>query len=372
MTAIYSFFILICFVVGWRGSSRNHIYRGKSKFYSVFQMEVDESGKAKPNLPEGLASMMRRQGYHFVGRHSATKICGYASASLKGGGTCYKHQFYGISSWRCIQSTPALGCNLACAFCWRIIPEEEGYKWNEINTKGEWDEPKEIVDGLIGQHRNIITGYKGNGKTVRSRWEESNEPAHVALSLAGEPLFYPKMSKLIEEFHSRGISTFLVTNGTMVGALRKLKVMPTQLYVSIQAPNKEAYEKTVRPKNLNATWGNFLSFIKIFSELKARKVFRLSMVKGLNMTDPKGYAELIKIGRPQYVEVKGFVFVGGSRNPKRGLSYDRMPDKQEILEFAQRIADESGYLMTDYHEKSKVALLCADEDAARDRKIRFG
>ena len=323
-------------------------------------------------MPKGLADTLRRQGYHFVGRHSATKICGYASRSLKGGDSCYKHQFYGISSWRCMQATPALGCNLACAFCWRVIPEEEGYKWNELNGSGDWDEPAEIVDGIIDQHRNIITGYKGNEKTVLTRWMESNEPAHVALSLAGEPLFYPKMDELLDEFRSRGISTFLVTNGTMVSALKQLRVMPTQLYVSIQAPNKEVYEKTVRPKNLNATWGNFLSFLRLFSELKARKAFRLSLVKELNMTDPKGYAELIKMGRPQYVEVKGFVFVGGSRNPKRGLSYDRMPDKREILEFAREISDECGYAVTDYHEKSKVALLCSDKNAEENRKIEFG
>jgi tRNA wybutosine-synthesizing protein 1 len=132
------------------------------------------------------------------------------------------------------------------------------------------------------------------------------------------------------------------------------------------------YEKTVRPKNLNATWSNHLEFLRMFSELKGRKVFRMSLVKELNMTDPKGYAELVKIGKPQYVEVKGFVFVGGSRNPKRGLSYERMPGRQEILDFAQKVADESGYLMTDYHEQSKVALLCVDEKAAENRKINFG
>ena len=327
--------------------------------------------KTKPNLPEGLADAMRKQGYHFVGGHSATKICGYASRSLKGGDSCYKHQFYGVTSWRCMQATPAMGCNLACRFCWRTIPEEEGYKWNELNASGGWDEPKEIVDGMIEQHRNIVTGYKGNENTVMQRWRESNDPAHVALSLAGEPLFYPRMNELLDEFHSRKISTFLVTNGTMVNALKALRVMPTQLYASIQAPNSEVYGKTVRPKNLSATWRNHLSFLQLFSGLRARRAYRLSLVKDLNMTDPAGYAELIKIGKPQYVEVKGFVFVGGSRNPKRGLSYERMPDKQEILDFAREISERCGYAMTDYHESSKVALLCADDKAANDRKIKF-
>ena len=89
-------------------------------------MVAGEADALGPKLPGSLAASMRKQGYHFVGRHSATKICAYASRSLKGGGTCYKHQFYGLRSWRCVQSTPALGCNLACAFCWRTIPDEVG------------------------------------------------------------------------------------------------------------------------------------------------------------------------------------------------------------------------------------------------------
>ena len=89
------------------------------------------------------------------------------------------------------------------------------------------------------------------------------------------------------------------------------------------------------------------------------------------MVNAKGYAELIRKGRPHYVEVKGFVFVGGARNEKRNLSYERMPNKDEIRSFAEEIARESGYILADYHESSKVALLCADNDAVKKRMILF-
>ncbi len=324
-----------------------------------------------PNVPEGLEKMMRRQGYHFVGRHSATKICNYTSESMKNGESCYKHRFYGIRSWRCIQATTAIGCNLACSFCWRIIPEEEGFKWNEMNAGGKWDEPEKIVEGLISEHKRIITGYKGNEKVDMRRWEESNDPAHVALSLTGEPLFYPKMNQLLRAFHDRGISTFLVTNGTMVNALKALTVMPTQLYVSVQAPNREIYGKVTRAKNLAATWDNFMEFLGIFSRMNTRRTFRLTLVENLNMTDVGGYAHLIEVGKPHYVEVKGFVYVGGARNEKRGLSYEQMPRENSILEFAKEIAEKTGYSVADYHASSNVALLCADQNAARSRIIRF-
>ncbi len=313
---------------------------------------------------------MAKQGYHFVGRHSATKICGYTKSSMTGGNACYKNTFYGIQSWRCIQSTPAIGCNLSCSFCWRIIPEEEGYKWNELNAGG-WDEPAEIVDGLIQQHRNIVSGYKGNKHVDMKRWEESNEPAHVALSLTGEPLFYPKMNELLMEFHKRGISTFLVTNGTMLNALKRLTVMPTQLYVSVQAPNKELYDKITRPKSLNASWDGYNRFLDVFSTMETRRVFRLTLIRGLNFTDPEGYAQLIKRGKPHYVELKGFVYVGGARNPARNLSYGQMPAKDEIMEFAEKVAMLSGYHFTDYDTNSKVALLSIDRNAADNRLLHF-
>ena len=200
-----------------------------------------EKLEPNPHMPAELAEKMKKQGYHFVGKHSATKICNYTASSMKKDGEgCYKNRFYGIISHRCIQATPAVGCNLACSFCWRIIPEEEGFKWNEINTISQWDDPVKIVDGLVEEHKKIISGYKGNEKVDTAKWFEAQDPAHVALSLTGEPLFYPKMSELLAEFRRRKISTFLVTNGTMVNALKSLTILPTQLYVSIQAPRRAA------------------------------------------------------------------------------------------------------------------------------------
>jgi tRNA wybutosine-synthesizing protein 1 len=336
-------------------------------------LTVQRQEKASPHMPAELARTMRKQGYHFVGRHSATKICNYTASSLKRGTrshTCYKHRFYGIRSWRCIQATPAIGCNLACSFCWRIIPEEEGFKWNEINALGEWDDPAMIVEGLIKEHKRIISGYGGHTDVDAERWSEAQDPAHVALSLTGEPLFYPKMNQLIAEFHKRGISTFLVTNGTMAKALCALTTLPTQLYVSVQAPNKEVYERVTRPKTVGA-WDNFQRFLQVFSGLETRRVFRLTLVKGLSLTDASGYAELIRKGRPHYVEVKGFVYVGGARNKVRNLSYEQMPSREEIRSFAEEIARESGYIFADYHESSNIALLCSDSESARNRIISF-
>ncbi|MGC8730139.1 MAG: 4-demethylwyosine synthase TYW1 [Candidatus Micrarchaeia archaeon] len=323
-------------------------------------------------MPQELKKKMEKEGYHFVGKHSAIKTCEYTSKALRGETLCYKNTFYGIKSWQCMQSTTAIGCDLACRFCWRLIPEEEGFKWNELNAIDEWDDPNDIADGLIKEQRRLISGYKAfaNTEEKMQRWKEANLPAHATLSLTGEPMFYPKMNELIKVFTERGISTFIVHNGTLPEAILALKNMPTQFYISLQAPNKELYMKVTRPKIPDA-WERFLKSLSIMKDMKTRTVLRLTLVKGLNMTDADGYASLIKIAMPNYVEVKGFSYVGGSRNEARELSLESMPKHEEIKAFAEELASKISYKISAEHRLSRVVLLCRDEDSERNRIIDF-
>jgi tRNA wybutosine-synthesizing protein 1 len=323
-------------------------------------------------MPVELKQRMQKQGYHFVGEHSAVKICEYTANGIRGKTLCYKYTFYGIRSWQCIQGTPAIGCDLGCSFCWRLIPEEHGFKWNELNAVSKWDDPVLIVENMINEQRKIISGYKGGleDKLLLKRWEEANSPKHVALSLTGEPMFYPKMGALLSEFHKRGISTFLVHNGTLPEALERLNPLPTQLYVSLQAPNAEIYEKTVRAKIPNA-WQRFNDALAVMRRLNTRTVLRMTLVKGLNMCDPEGYSNLIKIAMPNYVEVKGFSFVGGAREDTRGLNLSSMPDHQEIKAFASELSRLTGYIITAEHSPSRVVLLSRDEESKKKRIIDF-
>lgn len=321
-------------------------------------------------IPEKLLELMKKQGYHIVGNHSAVKICKYTHDTLLNKTPCYKNEFYGIRSWRCLQATPSIACNLACRFCWRIIPEEIGLNWNELKKLEKYDEPKEIVEGMIEAQRKIVSGFKGNPKTNKKRWEEANDPAHATMSLTGEPLMYPYMSELLDEFHKRKMSTFVVSNGTLPEALEELETLPTQLYISMQAPNKEVYLNTVRPK-ISGAYEKFLHTLQIFSTLKTRRVLRMTLVRGLNLVDPEGYSKLIDIGKPDYVEVKAFVFVGGSRSPNRGLSLSDMPSMDEIRSFANKLAELTGYIPSGEHIPSRIVLLAKNKKVAERAKIKF-
>ena len=69
--------------------------------------------------------------------------------------------------------------------------------------------------GSLSAQEKILTGYKGNPKTNWRKFQEALTPKHVAISLTGEPTLYEPLGDLIEAFHQKGFTTFLVSNGTL-------------------------------------------------------------------------------------------------------------------------------------------------------------
>lgn len=314
---------------------------------------------------------MLKQKYHFVGSHSSVKPCKWLKESIVRNRTCYKHEFYGIRSWRCLQCSPSVNCTLSCRFCWRVQPIDFGLRIDETRAPKKWDEPAAIAEGLISEQKRIVSGYKGFSGSDLTRWEEAKDPAHATMSLTGEPTMYPYLSELMDEFHKRKMTTFLVSNATLPEKISALTTMSTQLYYSMQAPDRETYAKVCRPQ-LPDAWERFNESLELMRTLKkTRRTLRMTLVKGLNFSYPEGYAKLVAKAEPDYVEVKAFVFVGGSRADNRGLSLELMPKHDEIKEFAAKLAAETGYLPSAEHAPSRVMLLCKDEEAEKKRKLKF-
>ncbi|MDD5111641.1 MAG: 4-demethylwyosine synthase TYW1, partial [Candidatus Altiarchaeota archaeon] len=70
---------------------------------------------------EDIRPLLEKQRYKTAGSHSAVKLCHWAKKSILNEGYCYKQQFYGIQSHRCLQMTPAVAwCTHKCVFCWRM------------------------------------------------------------------------------------------------------------------------------------------------------------------------------------------------------------------------------------------------------------
>lgn len=295
---------------------------------------------------------LEKKGYRFAGEHvhAANKICHWTRKSIVDDGCCYKEQFYGIKSHRCLQMSPAVPyCQHKCMFCWRDT-EITKTSWDT----DDYDDPKTIIEDCIENQKKLLCGFFGNEKANPKKLEECVKPSNAALSLAGEPLLYPEINQLIEEFHKQDFTTFLVTNGESPQDLANLQDHePTQLYVSLDAPNKDVYKRVCKPQVENG-WEKLQESLDLLSTMDTRKVLRITSVKDLNMTNTDEYAKIISNADIDYVEIKAYMFVGDSRNR---LEWENMPKTVDIQNFAQEVAEKSGLEIVDEVEKSRVLLL---------------
>jgi len=305
------------------------------------------------SISKDLIRLLKTQKYHLVGRHSAVKRCRWFYETLVHDRPCYKQRFYGIKSHQCIQMTPTvLYCTMRCRFCWRAQSGDLGLKWEETQLpKG--DDPEEIVERCIQAQLKILSGYKGNPKTNQAKYKEALTPRHAAISLTGEPTLYPLLGNLIRGFHKRGFTTFLVTNGTVPEALSQLRDEPTQLYVSVCAPDEKTFLEACRPQ-IPSAWEKLNETLSLLPSFKCPTVARLTLVRNLNLKRPDLYAQLIEKAGLTYVEPKAYMHVGFSR---LRLGFENMPTHREIREFAAKLAKETGYNILDEAPESRVVLL---------------
>ncbi|MBI5000794.1 MAG: 4-demethylwyosine synthase TYW1 [Euryarchaeota archaeon] len=296
-----------------------------------------------------LRAILEKQQYRVVGGHSGVKLCHWLGQKMLHGRACYKEQFYGIRSHRCLQMTPALNnCTQSCLFCWRF----QGFSERDL---AECDEPADILDGAIKAQKKLITGYKGDPRCPREMWKEANEPNQVAISLAGEPTLYEKLGGFIAECHDRGMTTFVVTNGTCPEALERLDPLPTQLYVTVAAPDEATFKKLCVPVVPKA-WARLQKSIDLFPSLDTRRVVRHTLVKGWNLGREGEYAAIDRRAEPHFIEPKGYVFVGYSRER---MAIANMPSQDEVMAFSGKLAETLGFQVAGEKRDSRVCVLAS-------------
>ena len=291
---------------------------------------------------------LTHQQYRIVGKHSAVKVCGWTKNMLRGEGGCYKLKFYGIQSHKCMQMSTNMSCANRCTFCWRGDKAPVAKKW-------EWavDDPDLIIEESIKAHHKLLEGFKGNEKVTPNMYDASKTVGHVALSLIGEPIMYPKINALCKKFHARKISTFIVTNAQYPASIRKLKTI-TQLYLSLDAPNPDTLKLIDKPLFIDY-WKRYLKSIDEAAKKKYRTTARLTVVSGVNDIEPENYAKLIVRGDFDFVEVKGYVHVGESR---KHHTRDQMPEHERVKNFALKVLEYlPEYELCSEHHPSKVVLI---------------
>jgi tRNA wybutosine-synthesizing protein 1 len=325
-------------------------------------------------ITENIKKILEKQHYKIIGKHSAVQICRWTKKSLKEEGVCYKEKFYGIKSHRCCQMTPAvMWCDNRCLHCWRAIEYTLGNK-----MEGKLNSPSEIIDGCIKAQRELLQGFKIDknsskvqlSKANQKKYSEAQEPTQFAISLSGEPLIYTLIGDLVKELRKRGKTSFIVTNGLHPEKILEMsskKQLPTQLYVSVNVPREEMFQKFHR-SCLKDGWEKLMETLEIFSKIKnkTRTIFRMNLIKNLNMEEKmiSDYVKLIKKANPLFIELKSYMSVGFAR---KRLGYERMPTSEEMKMFARKLLEMLGedYVLLEEHEFSRAYLIGRKENKRR-------
>lgn len=304
------------------------------------------SKNAKPEAPPEPKEMvpktsptyaaLTKQGYKIIGSHSGVKICRWTKSALRGRGSCYKNSFYGIKSHLCMETTPSLSCSNKCVFCWR-------HGTNPVGTTWRWkvDPPEMIFNGAKEGHYAKIKSLRGVPGVRAERFGEAMRIRHCALSLVGEPIFYPHINEFLSLLHNEHISSFLVCNAQHPDHLEALHRV-TQLYVSIDGTNRDSLRKISKPLHRDF-WERFQRCLDILREKRnvQRTVFRLTLVKGFNIEDEAmGYADLVEKALPCFIEIKGVTYCGTSSSAGAGLTMQNVPFYEEIVTFVKALNSE--------------------------------
>ena len=136
--------------------------------------------------------------------------------------------------------------------------------------------------------------------------------------------------------------------------IENLDPLPTQLYVSVDAPNKEIFDRICKPKFDQGAFHKLEQTLELLPSLDTRTVCRHTLIKNESMGYHEDFARLDNLADPDFIEAKGYVFVGNSRN---NLSIDNMPSHTEVMDFSHELAPMVGREVLSDRRESRVALI---------------
>lgn len=293
-----------------------------------------------------------------VSDHATVELCHWTKKSFKNEGDCYKMKFYGITTHRCMEFSPAgMYCENRCIYCWRPM---EFYNSMEM-PEDRIAEPEVVVTNLMKERKKLIMGHYGDPRQDKKKLDESLLPSHYAISLSGEPTMYPKLPQLIKYLKTlpETKSIFLVTNGQEPKMLQRLQdedSLPTQLYLSTNAPNEKIFQIVNKPKYKDS-WERWNLSLEMLSKMDTRTVLRVTLIKDFNSNFElvPEYAKLFKKANPHFIELKSYMHVGRSTNR---LDYSNSLEMEEVRGFSNEVANKSDiFSVMDESVMSRIVVL---------------
>jgi len=322
---------------------------------------VDNDDEGLIQIKPAIAAQLKKAKYG-VADHSTVELCHWTKKSFKHEGSCYKHQFYGILTHRCMEFSPAgMYCENRCVYCWRPM---EFYDSMEMKPE-QVAEPEQILRKLMGERKKLIDGFYGDSRNDKQRLDESLLPTHYAISLSGEPTMYPKLPELIKYLKSLEAtkSIFLVTNGQEPDMIQKLQdedALPTQLYLSTNAADYESFLRINKPK-YDDSWERWNRTLDMLKDLDTRTVLRITLIRNYN--DQKemipAFVKMFRKASPHFIEIKSYMHIGRSTNR---LEHENMLEMEEVKKFSEQIAKESKiFSIMDESLVSRISILQNNE-----------
>jgi len=319
--------------------------------------ETVESDNEIIQIKPMILSQLKKAKYG-VSDHATVELCHWTKKSFKNEGDCYKMKFYGITTHRCMEFSPAgMYCENRCIYCWRPM---EFYNSMEM-PEDRVAEPEAVVTNLMEERKKLIMGHYGDPKQDKKKLDESLLPSHYAISLSGEPTMYPKLPQLIKYLKTLPAtkSIFLVTNGQEPDMLQRLQdedALPTQLYLSTNAPNEEIFQIVNKPRYKDF-WERWNTSLEMLSEMNTRTVLRITLIRGYNSSEEliPEFAKMLKRANPHFVELKSYMHVGRSTNR---LEYSNSLEMDEVRRFASELANKSEvFSVMDESVMSRIVVL---------------
>jgi tRNA wybutosine-synthesizing protein 1 len=136
--------------------------------------------------------------------------------------------------------------------------------------------------------------------------------------------------------------------------IENLDTLPTQLYVSVDAPNKQLFNKLCKPKFNDNAWEMLEETLALLPSLDTRTVCRHTLIKHESLGHHVEYARLDNIADPDFIEAKGYVHVGHSQN---NHTFDNMPTHVDVMDFSAKLAPLVGREILADRRESRVTLI---------------
>jgi tRNA wybutosine-synthesizing protein 1 len=222
-------------------------------------------------------------------------------------------------------------------------------------------DPKKMIDGLIEERKKLVSGFGGHDKVSNDTFKLALNTKHWAISLSGEPTLYKKLPELVKLLKERKETetVFVVSNGenpNMIKKMWKEDSLPTQLYISMVAPNEKLF-KTITCNKESDGWIKYLRSLAMLPLLPTRSVIRLTLIKGLNDSEEtiKEFASVLESVRSDFIEIKSYMWLGYSR---QRLGEHNTPSFEYTKEFTNKLLElMPSYKFENEKESSRIILL---------------